>query len=99
MAKTPVKMIRLGGASLDLATELVQEFKGKGYTGTYSSGCQCGGQAPSRRHSLRIQRCLLCSAARSTRPGRRGVNRCRAGGLVSRQGGYARLSNGVSPGG
>ena len=37
MAITPVKMIRLGGASLDLATELVQDFKKKGYRSTYSS--------------------------------------------------------------
>ena len=37
MAKTPVKMIRLGGASLDRATELVQDFKKKGYRSTYSS--------------------------------------------------------------
>ena len=37
MAITPVKMIRLGGASLELASRLVQDFKKKGYRSTYSS--------------------------------------------------------------
>ena len=37
MAKTPVKMIRLGGASLELASRLVLDFKKKGYRSTYSS--------------------------------------------------------------
>ena len=37
MAITPVKMIRLGGESLELAARLVQDFKKKGYRSTYSS--------------------------------------------------------------
>jgi hypothetical protein len=37
MAITPVKMIRLGGESLELATRLVLDFKKKGYRSTYSS--------------------------------------------------------------
>ena len=37
MAITPVKMIRLGGESLDLAARLVLDFKKKGYRSTYSS--------------------------------------------------------------
>ena len=37
MAITPVKMIRLGGESLELAARLVLDFKKKGYRSTYSS--------------------------------------------------------------
>ena len=37
MAVTPVKMIRLGGESLELAARLVLDFKKKGYRSTYSS--------------------------------------------------------------
>ena len=37
MAKTHVKMIRLGGKSLGLATALVEDFQKKGYRSTYSS--------------------------------------------------------------
>ena len=37
MSITPVKMIRLGGESLELAARLVLDFKKKGYRSTYSS--------------------------------------------------------------
>ena len=37
MDKDKVKSIRLSGASLKLAGELIQEFKSKGYRSTYSS--------------------------------------------------------------